>query len=128
MRQIFLSSRIYAGYATTTLNPEPYAFENGFSVKWAIASQIAQMSGGAAGRAGDLRYDAGVAPWMAWGPYLWAAGATPRADGLAWLPGDFASDGTHPSQSGRGKVATQLLTFFKTSPVTSCWFLAGQSC
>lgn len=128
LRQLFLSSRIYAGFATTTLNPEPYAYENGFSVKWAVESQIAQAGGAAAGRAGDLRYDTGIAPWMAWGPYLWAAGTTPRSDGLTWVTSDFASDGTHPATSGRQKVATALMTFFKTSPVTNCWFLAGQVC
>jgi len=129
LRQLFLSSRIYAGYATTTLNPEPYAYENGLSIKWVIESQVVQLEGGVAdGRAGDLRYDTGVAPWTGWGPYLWAAGTSARSDGLTWVVSDFASDGTHPAIGGRQKVGTILLTFFKTSPVTSCWFLAGQTC
>jgi hypothetical protein len=129
LRQIFLTSRIYAGYATTTLNPEPYAYESGFSAKWAIESQIAQMTGRPDdGRAGDLRYDTGVAPWIAWGPYPWAAGTRARSDGLTWAVSDFGNDGTHPAIGGVQKVGTLLLTFFKTSPVTSCWFLAGQTC
>src|SRR5206468_8669426 len=82
LRQLFLTSRIYAGYANIDLNPEPYAYESAFAVKWAIQSQIAQMSGGSPdARAGNLRYDTGVAPWMGWGPYPWAAGRTPRSDG-----------------------------------------------
>ena len=110
VRQVFITSRIWAGYATTTLNPEPYAYEEGFSAKWAIEAQIRQASSGTVdSRAGDLRYGTGgVAPWLAWGPYPWAAGMKPRSDGLTWAPGDFVA--------------------FKTSPVTRCWFLVGGSC
>lgn len=105
---IYLSSRIYAGYATTTLNPEPYAYQSGFAVKWLIDENINSN---------------GYGPWLAWGPYLWADGVKPRSDGLTWLCSDFQSDGTHPSTSGRQKVATMLLNFFKTNESARPWFL-----
>ena len=33
LKLTYLSSRIYAGYASSSLNPEPYAYTSGFSVK-----------------------------------------------------------------------------------------------
>ena len=57
------------------MNPEPYAYESGFSMKWLIEAQINQMETGVIDPdAGDLDYDSGVAPWLAWGTYLWADG------------------------------------------------------
>jgi hypothetical protein len=115
----YFSSRTYAGYATTNLNPEPFAYESGFSVKWLIEHQIN----------GDpsLNYDPVRgrvnAPWLAWGPYLWADGLMPRQDGLIWACDDFRDDGTHPSDSGRQKVADLLLNFLKTDPTAQPWFL-----
>ena len=124
LQQVFLSSRIYAGYATSTLNPEPYAYESAFAVKWLIEAQINQMSGGRIdARAGDLNYDSGIAPWIAWGPYMWADGLNPRSDGLIWQQSDFGSDGTHPSTSGRTKVGTMLLNFLLNSELSQPWFL-----
>jgi hypothetical protein len=127
---VFLASRTYGGYATITTNPEPYAYETGFAVKWLIQGQIDQMANGGVvvdTRAGDLNYNTG-APWLAWGPYLWADGTNPRSDNLTWQPGDVESDGTHPSTSGETKVGTMLMTFFKTDAHASCWFLAGATC
>ncbi len=114
----YWSSRTYGGYATTTLNPEPYAYESGFSVKGLIERQIN----------GDTSLTCNGqnpnAPWLAWGPYLWADGQIPRSDGLNWSVTDFAtSDGTHPSASGRKKVADLLLAFFKTDLTAKDWFL-----
>jgi hypothetical protein len=126
LKLVYFSSRIYAGYATTTLNPEPYAYESGFAVKWLIQAQIDQMANGGTivdSRAGDLNYSTG-APWVGWAAYLWADGTTPRSDGLTWVAGDFQSDGTHPSKSGQTKVGGMLLSFFKSDPTARPWFLA----
>jgi hypothetical protein len=129
LRMVFLSSRIYAGYATVPLNPEPYAYESGFSVKWLIAAQVRQVATGTIdATSGNLDYRSGVAPWLAWGPYLWADGTTPRADGLFWLQSDLDADGTHPSNAGVRKVGEQLLAFFKTSPYSNCWFTTTGTC
>lgn len=119
LQMIFISNRIYAGYATTTLNPEPYAYETGFAVKWLIEAQI---EGDASTPAGDVSYP--TAPWLGWAADLWANGATPRSDGLAWIVDDFQSDGTHPAIGGRDKVSDQLMRFFTGSPLTTSWFLA----
>ena len=116
----FLSSRIYAGYATTRLNPEPYAYEGGFVVRWLIKAQVQN-----ANDLNDRDTEGEVqAPVLLWGPYLWADGMSARkADGLKWEADDFGNDGTHPSESGRQKVALQLLQFFKTDAHSKTWFL-----
>jgi len=125
IRVVFYSSRIYAGYATTQLNPEPYAYESAFAVKWVVQAQITQMAGGPPDPlAGDLDITT-AAPWIAWGPYLWADGLAGRSDGLVWQCADLANDGTHPSPSGREKVATMLMQFFLNSPHATPWFTSA---
>jgi hypothetical protein len=120
LRIAYLSSRIYAGYATTPLNPEPYAYESAFAVRWLIQDQLAGKPA--------LNYDPArgevKSPLLLWGPYLWADGMTPRqSDGLVWQAKDLAGDGTHPNApSGRDKVAQMLLQFFKTDPTAQVWF------
>jgi hypothetical protein len=116
----YLSSRIYGGYANGALNPEPYAYESGFVVRWLIEDQMKHDRA--------LNYDAsqGVvkAPVLVWGPYLWADGTKPRqSDGLVWKREDLSGDGVHPSQSGREKVAKMLLEFFKSDSTARPWFV-----
>lgn len=127
LRIVFFSSRIYGGYASTALNPEPFAYESGFSVKWVIEAQIEQARSGRIDlESGDLAL--ARTPWLAWGPYLWADGLNPRADGLVWRRSDFETDGTHPSRSGEEKVGRLLLDFFTSYPAARCWFIAGHQC
>jgi Cu/Ag efflux protein CusF len=109
LKMVYLSSRTYAGWAKTGLNPEPYAYESGFSVKWLIEEQLK----------GDLKE-----PWLSWGPYLWANGTKKRADGFSYEERDFGPDGTHPTRDGQQKVAELLLRFFKEDSTTKPWFVA----
>ncbi len=102
------------------LNPEPFAYEGGFATKWMIEKQINGDP--------ELNFDpargAVVAPYLLWGPYLWADGTVGRSDGLVWLCTDLEDDFTHPSATGGvPKVARQLLAFFKTDPTAAAWFL-----
>jgi lysophospholipase L1-like esterase len=83
-------------------------------VRKVIAAQIA----------GDKELDYKDAPILLWGPYLWANGEKPRkSDGLVYSPDDLAGDGTHPSISGRQKVAKLLLDFFTKDELAKMWFM-----
>jgi len=121
LRLAYLSSRTYGGHSNGALNPEPYAYESAFSVRWVIREQ---MQGDA-----QLNFDpdkgAVRSPLVLWGPYLWTDGVTARKrDGLVWMREDAAKDGTHPSDSGRQKVAQLLLEFFQTNPLARGWYLS----
>ena len=49
--------------------------------------------------------------------------ATPRkGDALVWQRDDLDRDGTHPSPSGRQKVAQLLLDFYKNDALAKSWF------
>jgi hypothetical protein len=134
LKMVFLQARTYGGYATK----EPRIYENGFAVKWLIQAQITQMATGVVDPiAGDLGYLSSTstdnsAPWVAWGPYTWGAGAIPRLDGQSWPGGDFAFDGIHPSeclfygiQCGRKHTSDLMISFFTdpTNGYTAPWFL-----
>ncbi len=124
MKLAYFGTRFYGGYSNGTAhpaNPEPFAYQNGFAVKWSIQDQLAGLA--------SLNYDPKkgpvMAPWMAWALYDWANGLLARSDGLVWTCQDMASDGTHPSVPyGREKDANMLLYFFKTDQTTTPWFLA----
>lgn len=121
LRVAYLSSRIYAGYASTPLNPEPYAYEGAFAVRWLIEEQMkGEPALNADATKGEVK-----APVLLWGPYLWTNGEEGRkSDGLVFKREDLSErDGTHPSNSGREKVAKLLLNFFTTDPLAKTWFV-----
>jgi len=121
LTMVYFSSRIYAGYSNgvAKIDPEPYAYESGFAVKNAINDQLNNKSTLCDGN-GCSPVNS---PWMSWGPYYWANGLLPRADGWVWTCQDLQKDGTHPTTSGDLKVAGQILNFFKTDDTTTPWFL-----
>lgn len=112
LRLAYLSSRIYAGYAASALNPEPYAYEGAFAMRGVIEDQL----------------KAGEGPAVVWGPYLWADGVKGReGDDLVYTRQDLGADGTHPSAAGRQKVARLLLHFFQTDPTAAPWFVGPKT-
>jgi hypothetical protein len=116
LRVAYLSSRIYGGYniaGIRRVNPEPFAYETAFSVRWVIQDQINREKKGKVER-----------PILLWGPYLWADGVKPRkSDKLVWERKDLSKDGVHPSMSGGKKVANLLLEFFKKDAGARTWFV-----
>jgi hypothetical protein len=119
LKVMYLENRSYGGYGTTQLNPEPFAYWISFGDKWLIEAQLS----------GDPRLnadpDAGpvVAPWLAWGPTLWADGVIPRSDGLTWVCDDFQDNGVHVSDLGADKVANLAYGFVHSDFTAQQWFL-----
>jgi hypothetical protein len=137
LKILYLSPRTHS-YALSSdpnaVNPEPYAFESGFSIQWAIQGQYRDWINGTHNH--NLNFDptkgAVVAPLLLWGPYLWATsgsgGAVLRSDGCTWNwaqsgYSDLSSDQIQPSFDGANKVASQLMAFFRTHPTATPWAL-----
>lgn len=123
LKIVYLSSRTYGGYATTDLSPEPHAYQSAFAVKWLIEDQIE----GKVGLNFDPNQGTVYMPWLSWGPYLWADGVAGDPNGIIWEQSDFSYDGTHPSPSGRAKVAGQLHHFLRTDVTAVPWFLSSEA-
>ena len=121
---------VMADTRRTDLNPEPYAYESGFSVKWAIESQINEMRGLPLDRrAGTLNYTKKAAPLIVWGPYMWADGATRRSDGFVWNRDGFRGGrNCILRRAARARWQARCSEFFKNSPYARCWFLVNQYC
>ena len=120
----YMASRISGRYATSTLNPEPYAYWTGWAIKKVIGDQIS-------GDAQLIFSGAGAkSPWLSWGIYMWSDGSTPQTSNpniFFDCPGDYQNDGTHPSTLGAQKVGGLLLNFFSTDSTCTPWF-TGTGC
>jgi hypothetical protein len=124
LKLVYVSNRVYGGWARTRLNPEPYAYETGFAVKWLIAQQIE----GHLALNFDPRHGPVKSPWLSWGPDLWANGTTPRSDGFHYVESDLREDDrTHEAVQGQDKVGRLLLKFFETDSTSRGWFARNTS-
>lgn len=117
----YLSSRAYGGYIPDS-DSEPNAYHHGFEMKWMIEEQI----NGSPELNPDPEAGTVLAPWIAWGPYLWADGTNPRSDGLSYACEDFAIEGVHPAEGAMEKVSTLMMDHFSTHPTTVGWFLGSE--
>jgi hypothetical protein len=109
---------------------DPQQHGMAWSVKWVIEDQTNGDPG--------LNYDASkgpvVAPWIAWGPYFWSDGPTPRAyDGFHFDCSDvynfLARDGdfSHPGKFGIEKQAGLLFDFFRSDSTAIPWYYGSGS-
>lgn len=119
LKIIYVSPRSYAGYADGTLNPEPYAYQSGFSYKKLIDDQLSGDS--------TLNWNPAAGPVQTsliyWSEYLyiWADGMNVDSMGQYYQCSHYNSEGTHPSSSGYDWIAAYLLKFYQTDP-TAVWY------
>jgi hypothetical protein len=125
LKMVYLTGFFYGGYADPTKEfydvvSEPGSYWNSFAVKWVVERQIEGDPGLKFTEPGK------VAPWIAWGPYVWADGLTPNSEGLFWeCEVDFAPDGGgyHLTNAGKDKEAERIFDFFEHNPTTRRWFM-----
>ena len=128
LKVVFISGFPYGGYADTMkvlyhVIAEPASYNHNFAVKQLISDQISGDP--------ELRYiePGKVAPYIVWGPPLWADGITPNEySGLSWnCETEFTPDGGgyHMTNLGKDKVGGILWDFFKTDTLAEGWFMDG---
>jgi hypothetical protein len=95
---IYITSREYAGYVINTLNPDPWAYWDGFAYKRLVADRINGVIGG---------------PPILWQAYQYDP---------TWPASYFKpNDGVHLSDAGLDVAGQLWLDFFLTQP----WFHSG---
>jgi hypothetical protein len=132
LKMVYLGTKHHTYYPPNTPGAvqDPQQHDVAWSVKWVIEDQINGEPG--------LNYHPSkgsvVAPWIAWGPYFWSDGPTPRAyDGFHFDCGDvsnfLARDGdfTHPGKFGIEKEAGLLFDFFRTDSTATPWYYGSGS-
>ena len=91
VQAVYTSSRSYGGFAETAGRGEPLSYEEGHALNaWLAEHQVVN----------------GV--WYGWGPYLWAPACdsgTTNGSGVCHVRTDYVSDGVHPADAGRAKIA-----------------------
>src|SRR5262245_32685207 len=120
LKQCYVSSRSYGGWALREGNREPFSYETGYAVKWLIEEQLR----GDAALNFDPQQGEVKTPWLSWGPYIWANGDHLRKDGFVFAYDDFRdNDRMHHSAQSTQKMGGELLKFFKTDATTKTWFV-----
>lgn len=128
LKLLFLTGFAYGGYAdsTTNLYPiimEPSSYWSNFAVKWLVEEQInlnPALKYTGAGR---------KAPWMCWGPHVWADGLRPNQyDSLFWdCEADFRVDGGgyHLTNEGKQKEGNVMIEWARNHPIAKQLYLDG---
>lgn len=117
IRMIYVSDRGWGGWSTglaTDGTPN-----NGEPGVWAQAVGIDHLVATNRDRADKV--------WVGWGPYVWANGDEPRADGVSWPRSYFQTDGVHWRREGRVAYAELLDQFFSTDETAGWYRLEGDS-
>lgn len=129
LRVVLLSGHPPTITGPESAHPPRVAYEDGFSAKWLIETQIRVDRGEVVTDPfGDWaeEVDYTAAPWMAWLGYLWApVNGPPNRFGLSWSRGDFEPDGIGLDRAGRARAAGHLLDRLAAEPYTRCWAVAG---
>lgn len=93
VQAVYTSSRSYGGFSGNSARGEPLSYEEGHALNTWLASHPS-VDGA----------------WYGWGAYLWAPSCESGVvtSGNCYVRSDYQSDGTHPSDAGRLKIATLI--------------------
>lgn len=124
LKQVFLSSREYGGWAKQ--NPagrKREAFLSGLGVRHLVSCRIQEEL---TGQVADLTIGSLVnLPFFDWSVYPYAAGATPNNDGVSWPRDCFERDGVHPNALGVMRWGNLLYSWFSSNDYTAPYFRPG---